>query len=123
MSDLSYMAGPLAPQPPHEPTPLGPHTDPLTVLLAALTSSQGPVRPSTPGLLPSGASTAAAAAAGGEGSGGSSGAGGQQMVKLLNEQYERALLFVWKAGLEGADQLHRLEVSLKRGFPQYDCQW
>ena len=31
---------------------------------------------------------------------------------------ERALLFVWKAGLEGAGQLHRLEV----GWPNPGCE-
>jgi hypothetical protein len=40
---------------------------------------------------------------------GSSG-GSDALVKYLNETYERALVYVRKAGLEGADQLHTLEV-------------
>jgi hypothetical protein len=129
MSDMSYMHGPLGPQMPHEPQPLGPAQDPLTVLLAALTSSH-PTRPSTPGLgqapapgpggPAAGSSGSSALAAGSSGVAAGSGAGTDALVKCLNEAYERALVYVRKAGLEGTDQLHTLEVkgggALRRFF-------
>jgi len=110
MSDMSYTHGHLAPPPPHEPQPLGPNQDPFLVLMAALITSQ-PQRPSTPGVqgLGSALNPAAGLAAG---SSGSSAAAAAALETYLTEAYERALVYVRKAGLEGAEQLHTMEVRV-----------
>lgn len=110
MSDMSYTHGHLAPPPPHEPQPLGPNQDPFLVLLAALITSQ-PQRPSTPGVqsLGSALNPAAGLAAG------SSAAAAAALETYLTEAYERALVYVRKAGLEGAEQLHTMEVRVLLG--------